>query len=255
MTLSMTPGWTALHLMGKFPLLSVVILSTVYFFPESNKPMIAITFDDGRKSVIETAVPILNESDIVATAYISTGLLGQPSYMSSEDVTSISEIGWEIGSHTINHEDMTSLSDQIMIINLSLPKKFLEAITGTEIKSFSSPYGAFNDSVIENVKKYHASHVNAWDDKNGVTTIENLDPYNISRFTYTKDVSTEEICSVAGNLANDSLFVIAFHDVVENHDSPWNVDQKTLNEILNCLKETNVEFVTVSQGIERLMGE
>jgi peptidoglycan/xylan/chitin deacetylase (PgdA/CDA1 family) len=61
-------------------------------------------------------------------------------------IRDMSDTGWEIGSHSYSHPDLTKIKDVRNEICFS--KQTLEAITGLEINTFAYPYG-LADSYLE----------------------------------------------------------------------------------------------------------
>src|SRR5690625_2535553 len=68
-----------------------------------------ITFDDGFKSVLENAFPILNRNNVTATAFIIADKIGHPGYLTEDDLKFLHEHGWEIGNHTLTHAALTDV--------------------------------------------------------------------------------------------------------------------------------------------------
>ncbi len=140
------------------PLSSIVEKSQSEKHPSSNE--FAITFDDGYSSVYKYAVPEICRRKITATVFVVAGAIGrinewdykigdrQESIMSAQQVREISDIGLEIGSHTLTHPHLTSLDDQALNRELIDSKHKLEDIIGKEVIGFSYPYGDYDERVI-----------------------------------------------------------------------------------------------------------
>jgi peptidoglycan/xylan/chitin deacetylase (PgdA/CDA1 family) len=59
----------------------------------------------------------------------------------------------EIGSHTLNHPDLAKIPKDIAAYEITQSKNSLEAMVDREIESFCYPFGRYNSSVVEIVKK------------------------------------------------------------------------------------------------------
>ena len=70
---------------------------------------IALTFDDGYADAYTDALPVLKRYGLIATFYIVTNFVGQPGYMTWEQVAELRDAGMEIGAHTVSHPDLTTL--------------------------------------------------------------------------------------------------------------------------------------------------
>ena len=118
---------------------------------------IIITFDDGYKGVYENAFPILKSLGLKATVFmISDNINEKEYYMNQKSMLEMSKSNLiEIGSHSVTHPDLTSLSQKELDNELSTSKSNLEKIIGKKVNCFSYPMGKYNDTVITATKKYY----------------------------------------------------------------------------------------------------
>jgi peptidoglycan/xylan/chitin deacetylase (PgdA/CDA1 family) len=140
---------------------SVIKPSEIHGALPVNRPTVAITFDDGFVSVEETAVPILQELNLVAGLFIPSGNLdGHPRWRMPEDSPDRSERvmgpaqlkkldsqGFEIGSHSLSHVELASLGDEQLQIELTRSKQVLEETLGHEVRAISYPHGSCDERV------------------------------------------------------------------------------------------------------------
>lgn len=129
----------------------------------ANDRMIAITFDDGYKDNLINAFPVLDKYKIKFTLFISPSFLNGYNhqegywnnweYLNWDDVVLLKDKGVELGSHSVNHKDMTKLEDEQLIDEIKLSKEELVDRLHCEIKAFSYPYGRFNSKVKKDVEK------------------------------------------------------------------------------------------------------
>ena len=120
---------------------------------------VSITFDDGLENVYSLALPELERVGVTATVFVISDLVGKRfdgwSVMSSKMLRSLRSKGWEIGSHTLTHPNLTELSDSQLITELKDSKKHLEEITSTRIVSFAYPFGAYDNRVKAIVARHY----------------------------------------------------------------------------------------------------
>lgn len=75
------------------------------------KKYFTLSFDDGMQSDAKI-VEILNKYGFTcATFNVSSGLIGAEGYLSASEVNALSEAGFDIASHTLNHTDLATLID------------------------------------------------------------------------------------------------------------------------------------------------
>jgi peptidoglycan/xylan/chitin deacetylase (PgdA/CDA1 family) len=137
-----------------------------------SKP-IAITFDDGFSDQLK-ALDILKKYSFKSTFYIIVGgktsdyCIGAEkhnngcgdSYLNWDEIKKLSDSGLvEIGSHTIDHLQLSSLDANSQKFQIFESKKILEQKLGKTINSFAYPYGKFNQTSINLVKQ--AGYTNA----------------------------------------------------------------------------------------------
>jgi peptidoglycan/xylan/chitin deacetylase (PgdA/CDA1 family) len=254
MSMPIGPIWSVLHLAIKFPAAAVVVvtgyvyvsqdtvdtLPQTFTIPEINTvyrgPMIALTFDDGWRSVREIALPELNARGMVATNYITTNFVDSNpvNYITQEHVMDFVQAGWEIGAHSLNHEDLTTLDEPEVISNVFLPQMVLSDWIGYPVTTFSTPYGAFNDMTIGHAEQAYLTHVNAWSDANGMNTPDTFDPMNVHRID-TANISLEEVCTVIAGLQDNEFYSIIF-TALPHYQVITTCIQMTLLHCLTALK-------------------
>src|SRR5208283_1089765 len=67
------------------------------------------TFDDGNRSDLEIAAPVLVKYGVSGSFFPCTGRLTMSGYLSEEDVRRLFKMGFEIGSHGVDHVHWTHL--------------------------------------------------------------------------------------------------------------------------------------------------
>lgn len=132
---------------------------------EERERFIVCTFDDGYKSLLTIALPILAKYNCSATVYICTDLIGKDNtwnnkdarlrrHLNVEDIIELYRSGWEIASHGVTHRNLLKLSDTEIEYELSESKRRLSAIVG-DVITYAYPYGAYNNYIKTCVAKYY----------------------------------------------------------------------------------------------------
>ncbi|GIV64790.1 MAG: hypothetical protein KatS3mg046_050 [Bellilinea sp.] len=109
------------------------------------KPVI-LTFDDGYSSIYNLAFPVLDRCGFIGVVYVITELIGTPLYMNHEQIIELFANGWEIGSHTVSHEDLVK-NPAKTYDQLYESKQYLEKILGNKELTIAYPYGRANKNI------------------------------------------------------------------------------------------------------------
>jgi len=135
--------------------------------------MVAFTFDDAYRSVLELAAPILARHGMPATVFVPTSFpdedrpmswpeidhwLGSPRErelvpLTWEQLGELREGGWEIGSHTHTHPRLTELGDAALERELRDSRAECEAHLGAGCHSLAYPYGDHDDRVADAARR------------------------------------------------------------------------------------------------------
>ena len=107
------------------------------------KGMLALTFDDGPSDFTDRLLDCLEANNAKATFF----LVGQEVEYFQEPVTRMEKLGCEIGNHSYDHPDLTSLSADDASSQLSRTDQLIENLTGHIATVVRPPYGSFNDTV------------------------------------------------------------------------------------------------------------
>lgn len=107
------------------------------------KKYAALTFDDGPSSFTGRLLDCLENNHAKATFF----MVGKEVEYFSEEVKRMDEMGCELGNHTYEHTDLTTLSPEDMTAAIADTDELLLKITGHGATVVRPPYGAINDSV------------------------------------------------------------------------------------------------------------
>jgi peptidoglycan/xylan/chitin deacetylase (PgdA/CDA1 family) len=149
---------------------------------------VAFTFDDGYRSVLELAFPILDRFGFRATIFAATDYVGAEKAvdwsrsicrwhgtrheaelipLSWAELRQLSAAGWEIASHTCSHPNLSLLSDDRLEHELNESRVRIEHELRVPCVSFCYPFGILDDRVIAAVQSAgyrHACTSERWPD-------------------------------------------------------------------------------------------
>lgn len=180
-----------------------------------NKPLVALTFDDGPSKYTNEILDILKDNGICATFFI----LGNKVPYGQETLLKMLENGNEIGNHTYNHKWLAHL-DEIEIKNqISKTQEVIFEYTRYLPKVFRPSYG----DIPKEMRKEINLEVTLWN-------VDTLD---------WKLKNKKQIIKRATKNTKDG-------DIILMHDT-YKRTKDALPEIINTLKKKGFQFVTISE--------
>ena len=121
-----------------------------YFFDDSGKydetkkrPMVALTFDDGPGEYTEELLDCLTKNNAKATFF----MLGSNAAAFPDVVKDLKDAGMELGNHTYDHLDLTSLDSESVSSQISRTNDAISNAAGVPATVMRPPGGAYNESV------------------------------------------------------------------------------------------------------------
>lgn len=115
---------------------------------DPNKPMVALTYDDGPSANATAAIlDKLREHNSAATFFV----LGQNASIHKDLIKRMADEGHEIGNHSYSHKQLTKLSVEGLNKEVNDTQKIISDIVGYEPALLRPTYGAINDTVKNHV--------------------------------------------------------------------------------------------------------
>ena len=114
-----------------------------------NKPMVALTFDDGPNNINTNKIlNTLEKYNVVAT-FFDLGYLVEenPQVVKREEA-----LGCEVGNHSYRHSDLNRLSVSQIQKDIGQSELAFEKVLGHKTKLFRPPYGNANQTVKSTIK-------------------------------------------------------------------------------------------------------
>ncbi len=143
---------------------------------DPNKPMVALTFDDGPSDNTARILATLAENNARATFC----MVGNRMENYAQTVADVVAGGHEIATHTWNHKKLTALSAADVRANLERSLKKTREMTGKTVTMLRPPYGSTNSTVRAVCRDLGLVIVNwsidteDWRTRNAQTTYQNV---------------------------------------------------------------------------------
>jgi peptidoglycan/xylan/chitin deacetylase (PgdA/CDA1 family) len=151
-----------------------------------------LSFDDGNASDVRHGLPALRERGLQATFFVVAGRLGQPGFLTEDDVLRLVEAGMNVGSHGMRHTPWERLDDRQLREELLASKSILEDVVGKPVHEAACPFGAYDRRALRALRDYGYRRVFTSDDgfarpdrwlqpRNTVTLDNGADPLEYAR--------------------------------------------------------------------------
>jgi peptidoglycan/xylan/chitin deacetylase (PgdA/CDA1 family) len=188
---------------------------------------IALTFDDGPSPFTDRLLRILDDNDGKATFFE----IGNKVAANPDGAKRVVDAGMELGSHTWEHPNMTTIPPEDVPAQFSKANDAIEAATGKRPKLVRTAGGLINDQVLAEAKKQGLADIN-WD---------------VIPFDWANDANTGATRYVLMTQIKPNS-VVLFHDTYSS-----TVD--LVEQFIPVLKANGYHMVTVTQMLgERAPG-
>jgi peptidoglycan/xylan/chitin deacetylase (PgdA/CDA1 family) len=209
--------------------------------------MVSITIDDGWSSPWTYARGMLNQRGIKSTYYIVTDAVAQGwvGFLTLPQLRTLVTDGNEIGSHTLTHPDLTTVSDTELQRQLSQSKSWLLGNAGvSSVPEFASPFGAYDTRITNAIKLLYASHRTVVPQQNW----QDSDPYELGAFDCYNGITVAQVKSwIDQAVAQRSWLILLFHEFTPGAPvRSTDIRNSDFAAILDYLHP--VKTVTVAQG-------
>lgn len=211
---------------------------------------VVVCFDDGHKTDITTAKPIMDKYGIPGTSYIIKNKLDYQTdgYMDLEDLKILQDAGWAIGSHA--SPDMTTLTEEQVHKEFSDIVEFLGKHHFKARKHFALPMGRYNKDVIKIARQHFDScrTINV-----GGETVYNPDPYKLRVVYVTQTSQTNKIVeTIKKDAAKGCLYIVVFHRIAATATSPEDVTVSNFETIMRGISASKIMTTTIDKVFEKV---
>ena len=122
---------------------------------------VLLTFDDGYKSFIQYARPILKDYGFGATLFVYSDFLGGGSALSWQDLRTLTEQGYAVQAHSKSHANLRRKEGESeaayakrIEAELAYPQTLFQKNLGRPSEALAYPFGEMDDELVPYVAKY-----------------------------------------------------------------------------------------------------
>ena len=123
------------------------------------RPDVRITFDDGNRSDVDTALPLLEERGMRATFFVLADRIDGPDQLTTDDLQRMVDAGMILGSHGRAHVPWTECDDRQLTAEIAGSAQDLGAAIGRPVDHFACPFGAYDRRVLSALRRHGAARV------------------------------------------------------------------------------------------------
>lgn len=186
----------------------VVSLNTLLTHPNTGKKIqVALTFDDGYESIYRLAFPLLLAAKMPATVYLNTGWISESTmhrkisdanlghtageyFLTWPEVTELANQNWEIGSHGVDHLNLTQQPLEVIHSELLHSKQQIESHLQRSCQHFCYTWGrhhqllknAVSDLGYQFAVAAHHAPVTAQEDRFALPRLHAANEYTMTDF-------------------------------------------------------------------------
>jgi peptidoglycan/xylan/chitin deacetylase (PgdA/CDA1 family) len=229
----------------------------------AGRTVVSLTFDDGTDNHA-AAVAMLEAHEMRGTFYVNAGHVGEPGYLTWSQLASMAADGHEIGGHTLDHVDLTTVSrsEAKHQIRENRARLLRQGFADTD---FAYPYGAgWHDSTIRSIVAEcgYASARGAWglvgpDCTTCTAYSETMPPEDIWAIrTADNPRSTTSLGTIESYVTNAETrgggwVILVFHHIADGGDefSTSPADFEALLDWLEAREATGTTVKTIDQVV------
>ena len=217
----------------------------------------SLTFDDGRASQ-DRARRILAGHGLAGTFYVNSGLVGEPTYLSWDEVDALAADAHEIGGHTVSHPHLPEVPVDDARREIAADREALLA-RGYAVTTFAYPYGeGYADPAVRAAVTDAGYSIGrrAWGlqarGRPRAETIPPGDPWAVRTpdgvRADTGLAAMREMIETAER-EGGGWVPLVFHDVGEGWGDEWTTPVETLDALLGWLVERGTAVRTVAEVV------
>jgi peptidoglycan/xylan/chitin deacetylase (PgdA/CDA1 family) len=141
----------------------------------NEKDLVGLTFDDGYKDFLYTAVPILEKFGFTATVAVVVDMLGKENdwqhmyvprprikLLELEEIHEVAKRGMEVGSHSMTHTNLLGVEPVLLSQEVDGSRRMLSELLGEEVEGFYYPYGALEDATARAARRAGYAYACGW---------------------------------------------------------------------------------------------
>lgn len=221
----------------------------------ATQPAVCINFDDGYESIFTNAFPIMQARKIRATSYIVTSYVGQQGMITWDECRILNNAGWDMGSHSHTHPNLTLLSEAQIDKELITARDLLIAQGLAKAANYVAyPYGT-NNEVVQARMAANNMTLGRGVINHYLTCPPNfkysIEARNIASTTTLADVKR----AVDNAIAGGHIITLLFHNIVEKPVEAIDWSIADFRELMDYIVLKQIQPLTITQYNELITND
>ena len=247
-----TPNWTniskiRLRVNASGAAAATVTFDNISYSISESKPKVVITFDDGYKTDISVAKPIMDEHGLVGTSYtIKDRIDVDPARMTLADLKHLQMLNWSVESH--GSPDLTTLSEAELESEFEDITSYLKANGFSGYNHYAYPMGRYNSTVLNVASKYFATARTIHTQPETSVPAERLK----LRVFYVISSTTNTQLQNALNLANRNgiTLILVFHRILPTPSAPEDVSVSNFTTFMQTVANSGIGSTNIEMAMK-----
>lgn len=186
---------------------------------------IVLTFDDGCRNQLTSAVPLLKKYDFNATFFISRPQKwldeAPDEFMTEKEITELASLGFDIGNHTLCHSNLRNLDDDSCRKEIRALNDLFTSLNIPSPVSFAYPGGPYAENAAAILPEFGLKCARTTE--HALWDLKKTDPMRVPCFAICdKDIKNFDTAlqMLEENSSSDVAAVILYHGVPDIAH-PW----------------------------------
>ena len=225
-------------------LAAILLGAALHAAPGGGRKTIILTFDDGCKSHLAFAAPILRKYGFGATFFICRPMSAAhpEEFLTQDDIRKLHELGFEIGSHSYHHSDFRRLSEAQCREEMELSIRY---ITGSGVPapvSFAYPGGPYAANAVGVLREFGIRYARTTE--SGAWDREKSDPLRlpiIGNFDRAMKTAAEH---------PDQAVILLYHGIPDTVHPRVNTKPEVFEKQMNLLHDNGFRVISIREFAE-----
>ena len=210
---------------------SYLMVDNLRGYPEIQKSIVIITFDDDFRSTKDLAKKTMDSLGLKGNMFVTSNEINgkDPTLLRWSGIDSVYNDGWDICNHTLNHRDLIFVSDDSMKIELGFKDSLMAHGYTRSANFFAYPFAQVDQRVVDSVKNYCLLGRTM---RNDAYTYH---PVGIGDMDYTIGMESDyDTLNFGASMRRGHLMVLVYHDLTTT-------DMPAFSTLMHFLKEKQDE--------------